>query len=146
MTKGARYTTEFKAKAVRLLTESRGPYSSETNAIAQVARGLGIAPETLRRWRNQSDVTVTAETKQTAEEAMAELRSLRPRSRGRGRRTRSEGMLHLWGSAFAPAGEERQAIRIEIGNGTSACAINIMLGRSISTASHEVKRNIRFSS
>ena len=77
MTKGARYTTEFKAKAVRLLTESRGSYSSEPNAIAQVARGLGIAPETLRRWRNQSDATVAVETKQTAEEAMAESRSLR---------------------------------------------------------------------
>lgn len=55
-------------------------------------------------------------------------------------------MLHLWGSAFAPAGEERQVVRIEIGNGTSAYAINIMLGRSILTASREVKRNIWFSS
>ena len=33
MTKGTRYTPEFKAKAVRLLTESRGSYSSETKAI-----------------------------------------------------------------------------------------------------------------
>lgn len=30
MAKGTRYTPEFKAKAVRLLTESRGSYSSET--------------------------------------------------------------------------------------------------------------------
>ena len=30
--KGTRYTTEFKAKAVRLLTESHGSYSSETKA------------------------------------------------------------------------------------------------------------------
>ena len=43
--KGTRYTPEFKAKAVRLLTESRGSYSSET--------------------------------KQSAEDAMAELKSLR---------------------------------------------------------------------
>ena len=64
MAKGTRYTPEFKAKAVRLLAESRSSYSSETNAIAAVAKDLGIAPESLRRWRNQSD-------------AMAELRRLR---------------------------------------------------------------------
>jgi len=52
-------------------------HSSETKAIAQVARDLGVAPETLRRWRNQSDATVAAETKQSAEDAMAELKKLR---------------------------------------------------------------------
>ena len=51
MAKGTRHTPEFKAKAVRLLTESRGSYSSETKAIEQAARDLGVAPETLRRWR-----------------------------------------------------------------------------------------------
>ena len=77
MAKGTRYTPEFKAKAVRLLTESRGSYSSETKAIEQVAKDLGVAPETLRRWRNKTDATVAAETKQSAEDAMAELKSLR---------------------------------------------------------------------
>lgn len=77
MAKGTRHTPEFKAKAVRLLTESRGSYSSETKAIEQAARDLGVAPETLRRWRNKTDATVAAEAKQSAEDAMAELRSLR---------------------------------------------------------------------
>ena len=36
MAKGTRHTPEFKAKAVRLLTESRGSYPSETKAIEQV--------------------------------------------------------------------------------------------------------------
>ena len=44
MAKGTRHTPEFKAKAVRLLTESRGSYSSETKAIEQVAKDLGVAP------------------------------------------------------------------------------------------------------
>lgn len=61
MAKGTRYTLEFKAKAVRLLTESRSSYSSETKAVEQVARDPGAAPE----------------TKQSAEDAMAELKSLR---------------------------------------------------------------------
>lgn len=77
MAKGTRYTPEFKAKAVRLLTESRGSCSSETNAIEQVAKDPGIAPESLRRWRNQSDATVAEETRQSAEDAMAELKKLR---------------------------------------------------------------------
>lgn len=61
MAKGTRYTPEFKAKAVRLLTESRGSYSSETKAIEQVAKDLGVAPETLRRWRNKTDATVAGQ-------------------------------------------------------------------------------------
>jgi len=77
MAKGTRYTGDFKAKAVRLLTESRSSYSSETNAITAVAKDLGIAPETLRRWRNRTDATVAAETRQSAEDAMAELKKLR---------------------------------------------------------------------
>lgn len=40
MAKGTRHTPEFKAKAVRLLTESRGSHSSETKAIEQVAKDL----------------------------------------------------------------------------------------------------------
>ena len=36
----------------------------------------GIAPETLRRWRDSADATVAAESKQSAEEAMAELERL----------------------------------------------------------------------
>lgn len=77
MAKGTRYTPEFRAKAVRLLAESRSSYSSETKVVEQVARDLGVAPESLRRWRNQSDATAAGETKRSAREAMAELKRLR---------------------------------------------------------------------
>ena len=53
--RGTRYTPEFKAKAVRLLTESRGSYPSETKAIEQVARDPEVAAETLGRWRDKTD-------------------------------------------------------------------------------------------
>ena len=43
MAKGTRYTPEFRAKAIRLLTESRGSYPSETRAVEQVARDPGDA-------------------------------------------------------------------------------------------------------
>ena len=77
MARGIRYTREFQEKALRLLGESRANHSSETKALASVSQSLGIAPETLRRWRNRTDATVAAETKQSAEDAMAELKSLR---------------------------------------------------------------------
>lgn len=41
MAKGTRYTPEFRAKAVRLLTESRSSYSSETKAIRTGRQGSG---------------------------------------------------------------------------------------------------------
>lgn len=64
-------------KAVRLLTESRSSYSPETKAKSAGDEDLGVAPETLRRWCNQADATVTAETRQSAQEAMSELRKPR---------------------------------------------------------------------
>ena len=100
MAKGTRYTPEFKAKAVRLLTESRGSYSSETKAIEQAARDLGVAPETLRRWRSKTDATVAAETKQSAEDAMAELKS----SRAEVARLRRANEILTTASAFSRHG------------------------------------------
>lgn len=98
MAKGTKYTPEFKAKAVRLLTESRGSYSSETKAVEQVARDLGGAPETLRRWRDETDATVAAETRKSAEEAMAELKSLQAEV---ARLRRADGILTTASAFFA---------------------------------------------
>ncbi|MBD9132577.1 MAG: helix-turn-helix domain-containing protein, partial [Bifidobacterium bifidum] len=42
--------------------------------------------------------------------------------------------------------EERQVIRIEIGNGAGIRGIGLMLGRNASTASREIRRNTWFPS
>ena len=42
--------------------------------------------------------------------------------------------------------EERQVIRIEIGNGTSIRRIGLMLGRNASTAGGEIERDTWFPS
>ena len=97
MAKGTRYTPEFKAKAVRLLAESRSSYSSETNAISAVAKDLGIAPESLRRWRNQSDATVAEETRQSAEDA--EEAAGRERAIASGERDLDDGVGFFRGQA-----------------------------------------------
>ena len=99
MAKGTRHTPEFKAKAVRLSTESRGSYPSETKAIEQVAKDPEVAAETLGRWRDKTDAMVAAETKQPAEDAMAESRSLRAEV---ARLRRANGILTT-ASAFSAA-------------------------------------------
>ena len=78
MAKGTRYTPEFRAKAVRLLTESRGSYPSEARAVEQVARDPGVAPETLRRWRDKTDATVVYGYRKTHARSSARGRD-RPR-------------------------------------------------------------------
>ena len=42
-----------------------------------MTKALGVAPETLRRWCNQADATVTAEPRQSAQEARSALRKPR---------------------------------------------------------------------
>ena len=76
MARGIRYTRESQEKALRLLGESRANHSSETKALASVSQSLGMAPETLRRWRNRADRTVTAQSARDAQ-AAAELKRLR---------------------------------------------------------------------
>ena len=106
MAKGTRYTPEFKAKAVRLLTESRSSYSSETKAIEQVSKDLGIAPESLRRWRNQSDATAAAETERAARDAMAELKQLRAENA----ELRRANEILTTASAFSRHGSTRHGV------------------------------------
>ncbi len=77
MAKGVRYTEEFREKTLRLLEGSRANRSSETRAVASVSSVLGIAPETLRRWRNKADRAAGGDSSRDAEAAAAELRRLR---------------------------------------------------------------------
>ncbi len=66
------YPDEFKQEAVRLLREQRLPRS-------QVARDLGIDPETLRRWARElaPDNPAAPDTASAAPASSAELARLR---------------------------------------------------------------------
>ena len=72
--KGSRkpYPDEFKQEAVRLLAEQRLPRS-------QVARDLGVDPETLRRWVREraSDGDVSSNSATPPAASAAELLQLR---------------------------------------------------------------------
>jgi transposase len=54
------YAKEFRDRAVRLLAESRENHASETKALQGVAKDLGVAAESLRRWRAKADTAGTA--------------------------------------------------------------------------------------
>ena len=100
MAKGARYTPEFRAKAVRLLTESRSSYSSETKAIEQVAMVRVMASESVRRRHGRAEGRAAAERMRAAQEAMAELK--RPRAENTELRRANE--ISTTASAFSAAG------------------------------------------
>ena len=71
-----RWDRETKEKAVRLVIEHRGDYSSEWAAITTVAARLGMSAETPRKWVRQSRVDAGQESGVTTEQA-AEIRELK---------------------------------------------------------------------
>jgi len=54
----SRYDPNTEAKAIRLVREHRGDYPTVYAAIAAVAGrgGVGMTPETLRKWLRQAEV------------------------------------------------------------------------------------------
>ena len=51
-----KYNQDTRVRAIRLVREHAGDYPSEYAAISAVARRLGMAPETLRKWLRQAAV------------------------------------------------------------------------------------------
>ena len=49
------FSTEFRQRAVRMVTEHREEHASEWAAIRSIAAKIGCMPETLRLWIRQSE-------------------------------------------------------------------------------------------
>jgi len=71
---------ELKARAVRLVNDHQGEYSSLTAAAAVVAKQLGVGKESVRRWVIQSQVDGGQRQGATTEE-MAEIKALKAKVR-----------------------------------------------------------------
>src|SRR3546814_16128717 len=71
---------ELKARAVRLVNDHQGEYSSLTAAAAVVAKQLGVGKESVRRWVIQSQVDGGQRQGATTEE-LAEIKSLKAANR-----------------------------------------------------------------
>ena len=51
-----KYDDDFRARAVRLVTDHAGEYDTRTACVTAVAKRLGVSYESLRRWINQAEV------------------------------------------------------------------------------------------
>jgi transposase len=75
-----KYDDVFKTRAVRLVTDHAEEYDTRTACVAAVAKRLGVAPETLRRWINQSEVDA-GHRDGVPTDATRELRELKRKNR-----------------------------------------------------------------
>jgi transposase len=71
---------ELKARAVRLVQDHRGEYSSLTAASAVVAKQLGVGKESVRRWALQAEIDGGRRQGPTSEE-LAEIKALKVENR-----------------------------------------------------------------
>jgi transposase len=75
-----KYAQETKARAMRLVREHAGDYPSEYAAITADAGGLGMSPETLRKWLRQAAVN-QGQAPAVTSEAAPEIRELKRKNR-----------------------------------------------------------------
>jgi transposase len=71
---------EVRARAVRLVNDHRSEYPSLTAAAEAVAKQLGVAKESVRRWVLQAEVDAGDRDGQTSEE-LAEIKALKAKVR-----------------------------------------------------------------
>lgn len=71
---------ELKARAIRLVNDQRGEYSSLTAASAVVAKQLGVGKESVRRWVLQADIDGGQRAGASSEE-LAEIKALKAKVR-----------------------------------------------------------------
>lgn len=55
MERQGRFPAELRERAIRLVFETQGEYSSQTAAMKSVAQKVGCAFDTLRRWVRQAE-------------------------------------------------------------------------------------------
>ena len=55
MNTNKRYSPEVRERAVRLVIEQQGEYSSRWSAICSIAEKIGCTAETLRRWCKETE-------------------------------------------------------------------------------------------
>ena len=76
MARPSKYSADFRARAVRLVSDARPDHETEWAAMTSVAAKLGVSAETVRKWVRRSEVDAGQRPGVTAEES-AELKRLR---------------------------------------------------------------------
>ncbi|MGI5309813.1 transposase [Rheinheimera sp. WS51] len=75
MKKSNRYTSEFRERAIRLVTTQQHEYPSLWAALVSISDKLGCTPETLRAWvkKSQAQPSKPSSNTQSTEERLAAL-------------------------------------------------------------------------
>jgi len=68
MKQSKRYSPEVRQRAVRMVFEHQGEYTSQWAAIGSIAGKFGCTPETLRNWTRQAERDHGLRDGQTTEE------------------------------------------------------------------------------
>ena len=76
MSGSSRFSSEQKARAVRMVLEGQSEYPSQWAAIESVAAKVGVSSETLRKWVRRAEVDSGQRAGLTTEEA-AEMKRLK---------------------------------------------------------------------
>lgn len=76
MARKTTHSREVRERAVALVFEQVGQYSSQWEAIVSIAAKVGVSAETLRRWVRQAEVDAGTRVGATSEDS-AELKKLR---------------------------------------------------------------------
>ena len=63
-----RFSTEVRARAVRMVFEHEHEYANQSAAIMAIAPKIGCGRDTLRRWVKQSDIDSGRKDGQTSDE------------------------------------------------------------------------------
>ncbi len=56
MARRSRYSQEVRERAVRMVVEHEGQYTSQWEAICSIAEKIGCSPEALRKWVRRAEV------------------------------------------------------------------------------------------
>ena len=66
--RATRFSTEVRARAVRMILEPEHAYPNQSVAIMAIAPKIGCGRDTLRRWVKQSDIDSSRKEGQTSDE------------------------------------------------------------------------------
>jgi transposase len=69
------YSPEFRERAIRLVQEHQGEYTSEWSAIQSISAKIGCTAETLRRWIRQSQ-KANGDTKESTSSESERIKAL----------------------------------------------------------------------
>jgi len=102
-----RYSSEVRERAVRMVSEHRGDYESEWQAIGSIAEMIGCSAETLRLWVRQAERD-SGDRSGLRSDQLGELKELRRENRDL---RRVNEILRKASAYFAQAELDRQPRR-----------------------------------